>query len=80
MRLHGDQLFMRLSGSVLGAGFCLFGAFAMFGADTATEVNYDRAFWHGVTLIVAGIFAVAVSWTAKNLDDIWCRPPKRWDN
>ncbi len=78
MRLHGNQLFQRLSGSVLGAGFCLFGGFAMLGADAAPDIDHDRAFWHGVTLIVAGVFAVVVSWTVKNLDDIWCRSPKRW--
>lgn len=79
MRLHGDHLAMRLSGTLVGVGFLLVGSFAVIGPAVPTaEANLDKAFWFGMHLIVAGALAVFASWTAKDLDGIWCRHPRRW--
>ncbi len=79
MRLHGDHLAMRLSGTLVGVGFLLVGSFAVIGPAVPTaEANQDKAFWFGMHLIVAGALAVFASWTAKDLDGIWCRRPRRW--
>jgi hypothetical protein len=79
MRLHGDHLAMRLSGTLIGAGFLLLGLFAVIGPGVPTsEANQDKAFWFGMHLIVGGALAVFASWAAKDLDGIWCRHPRRW--
>ncbi len=78
MRFHGDHLAMRLSGTLVGVGFLLVGSFAVIGPGVPTaEADQDKAFWFGMHLIVAGALAVFASWTAKDLDGIWCRHPRR---
>ena len=70
---------MRLSGTLVGVGFLLFGTFAVIGPGVPTsEEIQDNAFWFGMHLIVGGAMAVFASWTAKNLDSIWCRHPRPW--
>ncbi|MEE9208814.1 MAG: hypothetical protein V3U23_00050 [Kiloniellales bacterium] len=70
---------MRLSGTLVGVGFLLFGAFALIGPGVpAPEEIQDNAFWFGMHLIVGGVLAVFASWAAKDLDGIWCRHPRRW--
>ena len=79
MRFRGDHLATRLSGTLVGVGFLLLGAFALIGPGVPTSAeNQDKAFWFGMHLIVGGVLAVFVSWTAENLDGIWCRHPRRW--
>ena len=79
MRFRGDRLAMRLSGTLVGVGFLLFGSLAIIGPVVPTiEDVQDKAFWFGMLLIVAGTVAVFVSWTAQDLDGIWCRYPRRW--
>ena len=70
---------MRLSGTLVGVGFLLLGTFALIGPGVPTSAeNQDKAFWFGMHLIVGGVLAVFASWTAENLDGIWCRHPHRW--
>ena len=70
---------MRISGTLVGVGFLLFGAFALIGPDVPTSEDVqDKAFWFGMHLIIAGGLAIFASWTAKNLNGIWCSPPRRW--
>ncbi len=70
---------MRLSGTLVGVGFLLFGTFAVIGPGVPTsDANQDKAVWFGMHLIVAGAIAVFASWTARDLDGIWCRHPRRW--
>ncbi len=79
MRFRGDHLAMRLSGTLVGVGFLLLGTFAVIGPGVPiSEENQDKAFWFGMHLIVGGVLAVFGSWTARNLDGIWCRHPRRW--
>lgn len=79
MRLYTDQLLKRLFGVFTGIGFCAIGLYSLFGGgDALVELQQDRAFWFGVTAIIVGLIAVVVSVTVRYLDNIWCRPPKRW--
>lgn len=81
MRLRADRLLTRISGTAVGAGFCLLGLYAVLGAGAAaSEVARDRAFWYGLTSIVIGVLAVVASWLVRDVDGIWCRPPRRWRN
>ena len=59
MRFHRDHLVMRLSGTLVGVGFLLFGALAANGPGIPTSAErQDVAFWFGVQLLVAGAVAV----------------------
>ncbi len=81
MRLSTDRLPTRVAGTAVGAGFCLFGLWSLLGAgDAVSQFARDRAFWFGVTLLVAGAAAFLASWTVRDVDRIWCRPPRRWWN
>lgn len=78
MKLHFDQLPMRIAGSALGVGFILIGAYAIAGAPEGLDAyGRDRAFWFGVTSITGGCLAVLMSWLAGRLDNIWCAPPRK---
>ena len=79
MRLRGDRLLKRTLGTLVGIGFLAFGIFSAAGSrGVAPAVSRDRALWFGVTLIIAGLLAILASLTANDLDNIWCRPPRRW--
>jgi len=79
LRIHRDQPIMRISGTLLGIGFVLVGAFSVLGAiELTTGVNHERAMGFGVTAIIIGVIAVLCSLLVKDLSDIWCRHPRRW--
>lgn len=79
MRVYRDQPLTRACGTLLGIGFILIGSYATLGGgDQVDELTRDRAFWFGVTAIIGGVFAILSSLCVKKLDNIWCRPPKRW--
>jgi hypothetical protein len=79
MHFRSDHLAMRLSGTLVGVGFLLFGTFAVLGPGVpSSEANQDKAFWFGMHLIFGGVMAVCASWTARDLGGIWCRHPRRW--
>ena len=78
MRIHRNQPAARALGTLTGAGFLAIGAYAMFGADdSVSALARDRAWWFGVCAMVAGVWAVAVSWLDPDLSGVWCRPPRR---
>ena len=79
MRPYRDQILKRLIGTFVGIGFFSFGVFVLLvQAEAAFEADADRALGYGTTLIVVGTIAVVASWGVKNLEDIWCRHPRRW--
>ncbi len=81
MRLRRDHLAMRLCGALIGVGFAALGTFALAArSDFVSGAVAERTLWYGVTLIVAGVLAILVSWTATDLESIWCRQPRRWDS
>jgi len=78
VRIHGNQLATRILGTLAGIGFLAIGAYAMFGADeTVPLFARDRAWWYGATALVAGVWAIAVSWLDADLSGVWCRPPRQ---
>ncbi len=79
MRPYRDQILKRVFGTFVGIGFFSFGLFAVLvQAEAASEAAADLALSYGTTLIVVGTIAIIASWGVKNLDDIWCRHPRRW--
>lgn len=68
---------MRVLGTLIGVGFLAMGAFAIFGADDSVPTLVkERAWWFGVTALVAGVWAIAVSWLDPDLSGVWCSPPR----
>jgi uncharacterized membrane protein HdeD (DUF308 family) len=79
MRIHRDQPWTRAAGTLLGVGFIFIGTYAIVGGtEVANEYTRDRALWFGITAIIGGAIAVVASLCVKKLDNIWCRPPRRW--
>ena len=78
MRLHRDELVMRIGGTLVGLGFLLMGLYALFGGGDALDpVVRERAEGFGISAVIAGLIAIPVSWLVKRLDNIWCAPPRR---
>ena len=88
MRIYRDQLLKRCCGVVIGIGFISVGLYSIFApmvgmaADAELQTlatnSRDRAFWYGICAVLIGLLAVAVSLTVRELDNIWCRHPRRW--
>lgn len=78
VRIQRNQPLTRILGTLAGIGFLAIGAYAMFGAEDAVPAFVkERAWWFGATTIIAGIWAIAVSWLDADLSGVWCRPPRR---
>jgi len=78
LRLHSNQLPTRILGTLTGLGFLAVGAYAVFGADDSVAAALrERALWFGITALIGGAWAVAVSWLDSDLTGVWCRPPRR---
>jgi len=77
MRVHTNQLAIRVLGTLTGAGFLGVGGYAIFGADAGVaEALRERALWFGVTAGLGGVWAIAVSWLDSDLSGVWCRSPR----
>jgi len=77
LRLHTNQLPIRVLGTLTGIGFLAVGAYAIFGADDSVAAALrERAFWFGFTALIGGVWAIAVSWLDSDLSGVWCRPPR----
>jgi hypothetical protein len=79
LRVHTSRLGFRLVATGIGIGYAVVGSYVLAIHDSAPTAQLaDRAFWLGVTFLIAGVAAVAVTWLVADLSNIWCRPPKRW--
>ena len=79
MRLYRDQILKRLFGTFVGIGFFSFGLFAILvETESVSEADAELALGYGTTLIVVGTIAIIASWGVKNLEEVWCRQPRRW--
>ncbi len=79
MRLYRDQILKRLFGTFVGIGFFSFGVFAILvRGRAASDADAELALGYGTTLIVVGTIAIIASWGVKNLEEVWCRQPRRW--
>ena len=77
MKIHTNDIGTRIMGSGLGLSMLGFAGFVLrSSADAPDAMVGDRALWFGLTLTIAGISAVAVSWLASDLSGIWCKPPR----
>jgi len=77
MRIHTNQLAVRVLGTLTGAGFLAVGGYAVFGGDAGVaEALRERAWWFGITAGVGGVWAIAVSWLDGDLSGVWCRSPR----
>jgi len=78
MRLYQDHMTIRVLGTVVGAGFILFGLYAVL-SDGVGVSDYarDRATAFGFTAIFGGITAIFGSWAEKRVHEIWCAHPRR---
>lgn len=77
MRVHTNQLAIRVLGTLTGTGFLAVGGYAIFGAGAdVAEALRERALWFGVTAGVGGVWAIAVSWLDSDLSGVWCRSPR----
>lgn len=78
LRLHTNQLPIRVLGTLTGLGFLAIGAYAVFGADeSVAAASRERALWFGITALIGGVWAVGVSWLDPDLSGVWCRPPRQ---
>ena len=77
IRIHTNQIWLRVLGAVTGTGFLAIGLFALIGSFAHDGVIAERAFGFGVAASLAGLWAVLVSWLDPDLSGVWCRAPRR---
>jgi hypothetical protein len=78
MKLYTSRIGTRIGGTALGLGFLVIGALAASFSGVAPDAEVgNRAFWMGITFVIAGVAAVSVSWLVSDLSNIWCSPPPR---
>ena len=79
MTIYRNRMVRRVIGSITALCFLALGAFALLGnSGDLDAAGQDRVFWFGITSIIAGALALAMSWLIKEIDGVWCSPPKRW--
>ena len=78
MKIHRDQLVMRIGGTLVAVFFLFVGCYALFGGGDAVDPQLrERAFGFGISAVLAGLIALPISWLVKRLDNIWCSPPRK---
>ncbi|MCP5153090.1 MAG: hypothetical protein H6983_02920 [Ectothiorhodospiraceae bacterium] len=77
MRLYRNQLAIRIGGTLIGLGFLAVAGYALLGGAGIDAALRQRADGFGLAALVAGLWAVAVSWLDPDLSGVWCRQPRR---
>ncbi len=78
MKLHTDNLLIRIGATVMGTGYAAFGGYAVaVSSEAPTAELADRALWMGITFLIAAVLAVGVSWLVADLSNIWCVAPRK---
>jgi hypothetical protein len=77
LRIHTNQIWTRVLGSVTGVGFLAIGTFALAGSFAHHGIVAERAFGFGLAAVLAGVWAILVSWLDADLSGVWCRAPSR---
>ena len=68
-----------MAATLLGMGFLAVGATSIAMIPSAPDPYLaDRALWMGLTFLVAGVAAIAVSWLVADLSNVWCKQPRRF--
>ena len=78
MKIYRNQLPIRILGTMTGVGFLFIGAYALFGGEGLDNYTQDRAYGFALATIIAGAWAISISWLDSDLSGVWCRSPKRW--
>jgi len=69
---------MRIGATLMGLCYGLVGTFSLYMSRQAPNAGLeDRAYWMGVTFLIAAAAAIVVSWTVRDLSNIWCIPSKK---
>ena len=78
LQIQTSNLWMRIGATVLAAGWAVVGIFSIHMSAEAPNADLaGRAFWMGITFLIAAASAVVVSWLVRDLSNIWCIPAKR---
>ena len=78
MKIHTDNLVIRIGATILAIGYGIVGFYSISVSGEAPNMDLaDRAFWMGTTFLVAAVIALPVSWLVADLSNIWCIPPRR---
>ena len=73
MKIQTSNLWLRLGATMTGVCYGLIGAFSIHMSYQAPNVDLaGRAFWMGVTFLIASVLAISVSWLVQDLSNIWC--------
>ncbi len=77
MRIYRDDIWRRSGGALVGIGLCAFGIYSLTMVPQAPDATLaDRAMWWGITLNIAGVASLLLSWLAPDLSGVWCRSPR----
>ncbi|MEM7751192.1 MAG: hypothetical protein AAF346_23265, partial [Pseudomonadota bacterium] len=64
--------------TLLSIGYAAVAMFSLhMSAEAPNPVLADRAFWLGITFLIAAGLALPISWLVADLSNIWCIPPRR---
>ena len=78
MQIQTTHLGLRISATLLAIGYGVVGCYVLAISDQAPTAHLgDRAFWMGMTFVIAAVLAITVSWLVADLSNIWCIPPRR---
>ena len=77
-KIQTSKLWLRLGATLTGVCYGAIGAFSIHMSQQAPNAELaGRAFWMGVTFLIAAFLAIAVSWLVQDLSNIWCIPSKK---
>ncbi|MGI9525387.1 MAG: hypothetical protein ACR2PG_27475 [Hyphomicrobiaceae bacterium] len=78
VKLQTSGLPTRVGATLLAIGYGAVGIFSLAASSEAPTPDLaDRAFWMGVTFLIAAFLALSVSWLVTDLSNIWCIPARR---
>ena len=78
MKIQTSKLWFRVGATLMGASYGIIGAFSIHMSHHAPNADLaGRAFWMGVTFLIASALAISVSGLVQDLSNIWCIPAKR---
>ncbi len=76
--IQTDNLVVRIGATLVASGWATAGLFAINASfDAPTPELADRAWWMGITFVLAAVIALPVSWLVADLSNIWCVAPRR---
>ena len=78
MKLQTNNMMTRLGATLASLGYAIVGGFSIYMSYQAPNADLaGRAFWMGVTFLIAAVLAVSVSWLVRDLSNIWCIPARK---